>query len=111
MGSAGHDVPMNTIFKWLLRLVLLVAGLVCAASLLFAALLFLGLWALRAAWARLTGKPVAPFVWRVDARTGFGSVFRTRSGAAKVAEPGPTTPVGRRQLPDIEDVEVKLPRE
>ena len=102
---------MNTVFKLILRLVLLAAGLVFAASLLLAAVLFLVLWGLRAAWARLAGKPVAPFVWRVDARTGFGSVFRTRSGAAKVAEPGSTTPVGRRQLPDIEDVEVKPPRE
>ena len=102
---------MNTVFKLLMRLVLLAAGLVFAASLLFVAVLFLALWALRAAWARLSGKPVAPFVWRVDARTGFGSVFRARSGTATATDAGPTVPLARRQLPDIEDVEVKVPRD
>ena len=102
---------MNTVFKLLLRLVLLAAGLVFAASLLFVAVLFLALWALRTAWARLTGKPVAPLVWRFDARSGFGSVFRARPAAAPAAEVGPAAPLAGRQLPDIEDVEVKPPRD
>ncbi len=62
---------MNTVFKLILRLVLLVAGLVFVASLVLAAVLFFALWGLRAAWAFLTGKPVAPFVWRVNARSAF----------------------------------------
>jgi len=102
---------MNTFFKLVLRLLLLVAGLVFAASLVLAAVLFLGVWGLRSAWAFLTGKPVAPFVWRVDARSGFGSVFRGRPGTVPTEDAGPPAPVGRRQLPDIEDVEVKPPRE
>ena len=102
---------MNTVFRLLLRLVLLAAGLVFAASLLLVALLFFALWMLHAVWARLTGRTVQPFVWRMHARPGFGNVFRPRSGADPAQEPGPTGPVGRRQLPDIEDVEVKPPRE
>ena len=102
---------MNTVFKLILRLVLLVAGLVFVASLVLAAVLFFALWSLRAAWAFLIGKPIVPFVWRVDTRTGFGSVFRGRSVAAPTADVAPTAPLGRRQLPDIEDVEVKPPRD
>lgn len=102
---------MQTVFNLLLRLVLLVAGLVFAASLLFVALLFMLLWGLRALWARMTGQPVAPFIMRVDPRTGFGQVFRGRSGMPQSGEPPRDGPVGRQRLPDIEDVEAKPPRE
>ena len=102
---------MNAVFKLIVRVLLLVAGLVVAASLLLLASLLLVMWGLRAVWARLTGRPVVPFVWRVDTRTGFGSVFRARSSGGPAPETAPTSPVGRRQLPDIEDVEVKLPRD
>jgi len=103
---------MQTVFNLLLRLVLLFAGLLFAASLLFVAVLFMLLWALRALWARLTGQPVAPFIMRMDPRTGFGQVFRGRPGAPRAdgppQRPGPS---GRERLPDIEDVEAKPPRE
>lgn len=102
---------MQTVFNVLLRLVLLLAGLVFAASLLFVALLFMLLWGLRALWARMTGQPVAPFIMRVDPRTGFGQVFRGRNGMPQPAEPPRDGPVGRHRLPDIEDVEAKPPRE
>jgi hypothetical protein len=80
---------MQAIFNVLLRLILLVAGLVFAASLLFVAVLFMLLWGLRAVWARLTGQPVSPFIMRVDPRTGFGQVFRTRPSQAPPQE-GPS---------------------
>jgi hypothetical protein len=102
---------MQMIFSVLLRLVLLAAGLVFAASLLFVAVLLLALWGLRAVWARLTGQPVVPFVMRVDPRTGFGQVFRGQARVPPVAagDPGPSGRVER--LPDIEDVEIKPPRD
>ena len=81
---------MQTVFNLLLRLVLLLAGFVFAASLLFVAVLFMLLWGLRALWARITGQPVAPFIMRVDPRTGFGQVFRGRA-----ARPQPA-PAARR---------------
>jgi hypothetical protein len=102
---------MQTVFNLLLRVVLLVAGLVFAASLLFVALLFMLLWGLRALWARITGRPVVPFVMRVDPRTGFGQVFRGRPATVQPGEPPRDGPVGRQRLPDIEDVEAKPPRE
>lgn len=48
-----------------LRLLLLLAGLVFTASLLCAAVLVLGVWLLRALWARLTGRPVQAWTFRV----------------------------------------------
>ncbi|MCW8205926.1 hypothetical protein D8B24_02380 [Verminephrobacter aporrectodeae subsp. tuberculatae] len=66
----------------------LVMGLVFFLSLLTAALVLALVWALRAGWARLTGRPATPWGMRVDPRTGFGSAFRaTRrwSWAARTA--------------------------
>jgi hypothetical protein len=48
---------MQTVFNLLVRLVLLIAGLVFAASLAIVAVLLLALWSLRALWCKLTGRP------------------------------------------------------
>lgn len=70
---------MNDLIAAVLRLalrVLVVAmGLVVFLSLLVAVLVLGAVWALRAAWARLMGRPAAPWVMRVDPRTGFRTVF------------------------------------
>jgi hypothetical protein len=102
---------MRMIFNVVIRLVLLAAGLVFAASLLFVAVLLLALWGLRALWARLTGQPVVPFVMRVDPRTGFGQVFRGQPrGLPDVRGTG--GPHGRAERPlDIEDAQIKPPRD
>jgi hypothetical protein len=102
---------MQAIFNVLLKLIMLVAGLVFAASLLFVAVLFMLLWGLRALWARLTGQPVSPFIMRVDPRSGFGQVFRARPGSAPAQEAPPPVARLRERLPDIEDVEAKPPRD
>lgn len=100
---------MQTLFTFLIRLVLLAAGLVFAASLLVVMTLVASAWGLRSAWARLTGRPVTPFVFRMDPRAGFGQVYRGRWQA------GATTPAAaplrpeRRELGDVTDVEVKPP--
>lgn len=72
-------------------LVFLAAGLVAAGSLavVFVALLVAA--ALRVGWARLTGRPVTPFTFRVDPRAGFERVYRAR----------------RRERADVTDVEPK----
>jgi hypothetical protein len=101
---------MHAIFSFLLRLVLIAAGLLVALSLTVAGLLLLVLWLLRSAWARLTGQPVMPFVMRMDPRAGFGRVFRPnvdpRAGQVPSARPG-----HRETIPDVEDVEAKPPRQ
>lgn len=99
---------MSTVVAWVLKAVLLVAGLVFALSLLVALLVLALAWALRALWARLTGRPVTPWVMRVDPRTAWS---RMRPQAGPFAE-GSTGPVGRRrpELTDVTDVEPRAPR-
>jgi len=92
---------MQALLNFLIRLVLLAAGLVFAASLAVAVVLGLALWTLRQGWARLTGRPVTPFVMRVDPRGGFDRMAR-RAPAAKPHA---------REIGDVTDVEAKPPRE
>ena len=46
-------------------------GVVLFLSLVAAVMVLALVWALRAGWARLTGKPVTPWVMRMDPRTGL----------------------------------------
>lgn len=91
---------MQTVVAILIRLLLLVGGLLFAASLAVVVTLVVALWGVRYAWARLTGRPVAPFVVRIDPPAGFGRVYRRpeRDAAARPAEPM------RHQRPEIGDV-------
>jgi hypothetical protein len=70
---------MNFIF----RVILLLLGLVFAASLAVAVMLLAAVWGVRYAWGRLMGKPVTPWVMRFNPRSGFDK-FRN---AAQPAEP------------------------
>ena len=93
---------MQVLFSLVLRLVLLAAGLVFAAALLVGICFIAALWGLRYAWARLTGRPVLPFVMRIDPLGGFGRVYRSGQGEPARAE--------RRDLGDVTDVVPKEPR-
>ncbi|MEJ7929562.1 hypothetical protein WG922_06200 [Ramlibacter sp. AN1015] len=99
----------------IVRCVLLVLGLVVAASLAFAGLVLLGGWALYAGWARLTGRPVAPFVMRMDPRAGFGR-FWSQAARAEAPSRTPradanrgTSPAARRL--EVTDVEARAPQD
>lgn len=87
---------MPALMNFLLRLFLLAAGFLFAVSAGLAALLMVGFWGVRAAWGRLTGKPVTPFVVRIDPRRGFESGSRTPR--ADSVAPG-------RKISDVTDVE------
>jgi hypothetical protein len=91
---------MNTFLSIVLRLFVVAAGLVFAASLavVFAALV--AFWLLRAGWARLSGRPVMPFVMRVDPRGGFDRMYR------RAGEPGrtPRASAAGRAVADVTDV-------
>ncbi len=98
---------MPTFMTFLLRLFLIAAGLVFAASLAAAAIVMLAVWGARAAWARVTGRPVTPFIMRVDPRGGFERVYRkagpgSRTPRADSIRPG-------RKIPDVTDVEPRAP--
>jgi hypothetical protein len=101
--------------RWLIRAVVVVAGLVIFLSLLAAVLVLALVWGLRALWARLTGRPVMPWTMRVDPRTGWSTVYRSteRWSAARPA-PAADTPSRRAGvLPgadEVVDVEPRAPR-
>lgn len=69
--------------NFIVRFILFCLGLVFAASLAVAVLLLAAVWGLRYGWARLTGRPVTPWVMRFNPRSGFDR-FRA---AQQPAEP------------------------
>jgi hypothetical protein len=99
---------MPALLNFILRLVLVAAGLLFAASLAVAFTLMLVGWTLRAGWAKLTGNPVSPFVIRIDPRGGFDRMVRkgapqgSRTPRADSVQPG-------RLVPDVTDVEPRMP--
>lgn len=88
--------------NFLLRILLILAGLIFAASLIIVMLVLLFFWSLRALWFKLTGRPVLPFVMRMNPRTGFEQVFKK----AQQNGMNPSQPP-RRKLDDVTDVEPK----
>jgi len=97
---------MPILLSFLMRFLLVSAGVLFAASLAVAFVLMLGLWGMRAAWARLTGRPVMPFIVRIDPRGGLQRMWRAeqrgRTPKAHAARPV-------RGAPDISDVEPRTP--
>lgn len=103
---------MNTVLSWTLRLVGLAAGLLFAASLVAVALVVILLWVIGAIWSRLTGRPVSPFVVRIDPRSGFNRMYRARGGSPFAQEPPAPSPSPRHgRLADVTDVEPKQARD
>lgn len=104
---------MQGFLNLLLRLALLAAGLLFAAALLLAALLLVAVWGLRYLWARMTGRPVTPFIMRMDPRSGFSRVYRARRAAPGAGPGGSAWPGQERpdRLGDVVDVESKEVRD
>ena len=96
---------MPTFLNFLVRLFLVAAGLLLAASLAVAFVLMLGLWGVRAAWAKLTGRPVMPFIVRVDPRGGFEQMYRRAAQGSRASRASGARRSGR--VSDVTDVEVK----
>jgi branched-subunit amino acid ABC-type transport system permease component len=100
---------MPTLISFLVRLLLLAAGLVMAAGVACVFVLLVALWFVRAAWCRLTGRPVSPFVMGTGPRAAFDEMMRR----AQAREAGSRTPRAdaaagvRRPLADVTDVEPK----
>ena len=119
-----NDVVAGLV-RLLVRVALVAAGLVVFLSLLLAALVLALSWGLRAAWARVTGRPVTPWVMHLDPRSGWSAVYRKgqarwgsaaqgRAGMAEAAGEG-TRPSSVRThvLPGadgVTDVQPRAPR-
>jgi hypothetical protein len=93
------------IARFLVRLLLLAVGLVFALSLLGLVLILACIWAIRAGWARMMGRPITPWVMRVDPREGWNRFYQS-PGPWPRREPGP---LARLDQSDVTDVEVKEP--
>jgi NADH:ubiquinone oxidoreductase subunit H len=101
---------MPLILSFLLRAVLLAAGLVLAASLAVVFMLLVALWSLRALWARVTGRPAAPFVVRFGPRQAFDEMMRRAGAGAESRTPRADAASGARtRLADVSDVEPREP--
>jgi hypothetical protein len=96
---------MPFLLNLLFRAVLLVAGLVFAAALLVAVAFLVLAWAVRAGWARLTGRPVSPFVMRMHPGDAFASMYRRAPQPSRTPRADAVRPTGRRV--DVTDVEPK----
>lgn len=55
--------PGQGLGGFVMRVVLVLAGLIFLLSLLLVTMLLLGVWSVRALWARLRGRPVQPMVY------------------------------------------------
>jgi hypothetical protein len=87
--------------NFLLRFLLVIAGLIFAASLIALMLVLMIAWSVRALWFKLTGRSVSPFVMPLDPRVGFEQVLRQgRNRHSETNQP-------RRKLDDVTDVEPK----
>lgn len=103
--------PIAAVVRLVLRMVLLLMALVFIASLLLAGAVLLAVWSVRRLWARLTGRPVSPWVFRVDPRAQWSRFYH-----AADRWPPPSSRFGRDgaptgRAPDVQDVEVKEPSE
>ena len=80
------------LIRWTFRAVLLLLGAVVFLVVLALGLVLAVVWGLRALWARLTGRPVAPWVMPLDPRAGWRTVYqrgqtrRTPASAATGAD-------------------------
>jgi len=90
-----------------IKLLLVAVGAVLALMVLCGVAVLFGVWAVRRAWARLTGRPVAPWVLRTDPM----AVWRQAAGFGRPAGAG-QSPAARDKgqrvpLGDVTDVTPK----
>lgn len=101
---------MPLLLNFLLRAVLLAAGLFFALVVACFFVVLLAAWGLRAAWYKLTGRPVTPFVMGVG---GAGRMYEEMMRRARQAEPASRTPRAdaaagvRLPIADVTDVDPK----
>jgi len=89
------------------RIGLLLAGLVFFVSLLAAGLLVLAAWLLRALWAKLTGKPVSPWTFKVNRQAAMDRFYRKPTRTRGAAVPDDVVDAQARDVSVVTDVEPK----
>ena len=97
---------VRSILGWVLRLGLLLAGLLFFASLMAAGMVFLTLWLLRALWAKVTGRPVQPWVFQMNRRPPWQQA-NPGSGSGPAPSSGDVIDAAARDVSVVTDVEPK----
>ncbi len=105
---------MNNFVKllatWVFRLSLLAAALIFMVGLLFVAALLLSLWLVRALWAKLTGQPVQPWVFKMHQAGMWQRAYRaTTPGASSGKPPMDVIDAEVTDVTDVTDVREKRP--
>ena len=102
---------IDAVIRLVLRVVLLLMAMVFIASLLLAALVLLAVWFVRRSWARLTGRPVSPWVFRVDPRAQWSRFYHAADRWPRGSTRFGHDAQAPRKPPDVQDVEVKEPKD
>ena len=100
---------LRTVLGVFVRVAMLAAGLIFLASVLVMALILLGVWLLRALWAKLTGQPVIPWTFQVNRQAMWNRFYRppdSGQGPGSGQGAGWST-AQRRDDADVMDVEPK----
>lgn len=100
---------MNNFVKllaaWVVRLSLLAAALIFMVGLLFVGALLLSLWLLRALWAKLTGQPVQPWVFKMNRADLWQRAYRgTAPGASRSQSSIDVIDAEVKDVTDVTDV-------
>lgn len=101
------------LIRWALRAILLLVGVVVFLGVMALGLVLALVWTLRALWARLMGRPVAPWVMPLDPRAGWRTVYQrsqARGAAAPVRKEGDVTDVTEVRETPGEWPESQFPR-
>lgn len=101
---------LRTVVGVFVRVAMLMAGLIFFASVLAMALILLGVWLLRAVWAKLTGQPVNPLKFQVDRQAMWNRFYRPPGSGQGQQAPGQGagwSAAQRRDNADVIDVEPK----
>ena len=96
---------LRSLLGWVVRFGLLLAGLVFFASVIAVGMLFLGVWLLRALWAKVTGQPVRPWVFQMNRRPPWQQAHQSGPGRAQSAADEIDTKA--RDVSVVTDVEPK----
>jgi Zn-dependent protease with chaperone function len=101
---------VKVLAAWVFRLSLLAAALIFMVGLLFVATLLLSLWLLRALWAKLTGQPVQPWVFKMHRADMWQRAYRaTTPGASRSKPPMNVIDAEVTDITDVTDIREKRP--
>lgn len=101
----GEVSLLQRLMLMVLRLVLVAVGAVLALAVLCGVLVLFMVWGVKRTWARLTGRPVAPWVLRTDPMAVWRQTAGFRRGAGTyAAADSPVSPAHKRSLGNVAEV-------